>query len=34
LEEGDEFYDLGKELLPSMSIVSRVVSLHEVWPGE
>ncbi len=34
LEEDDPYFFLGKELRPSFSVVSRVISLHEVWPGE
>lgn len=34
LEKNDPYYPLWKELRPALSIISRVVSLHEVWPGE
>jgi len=34
LAEDDPYFFLGKKLSPALSITSRVVSLHEVWPGE
>lgn len=34
LVEDDPYFFLGKKLSPALSITSRVISLHEVWPGE
>lgn len=34
LEKEDPFYNLWKELNPALSLRSRVISLHQVWPGE
>ncbi len=34
LDEEDPYFFLGKKLNPALSITSRVISLHEVWPGE
>jgi len=34
LEESDSYYNLWEKLLPALSITSRIISLHEVWPWE
>ncbi len=33
-DEEDASYDLGKKLKPALSVSSKIISLHEVWPGE
>lgn len=34
LDSEDPYFFLGKGLNPALSITSRVISLHEVWPGD
>lgn len=34
LKSDDKAYVLGKKLKPVMTISTRVVSLHDVWPGD
>jgi alanine racemase len=34
LDSDDSYYRLGKQLKPALSVISRVVSLHTVWPGD
>lgn len=34
LSKEDPFYEFGKKLLPALSVWSRVISKHLVWPGD
>lgn len=34
LDKDDSLYEVGQKLKPALSVTSRIISLHQVWPGD